>query len=107
QLHDVSGFRATRTHAGEGFVTRRIQENNLPAVSRGLLVLNGDFVSTDVLRNSAGLATSYVRKANGVEQRGLTVIDMAHDGYDWRTGASFRRSSFACGGSIRNFFRRV
>ena len=60
-----------------------------------------------MLRNSAGLATSHVSKANGVEQRGLTVIDMAHDGDDWRTRASFRRSSFACGGGIRNFFRRV
>ena len=40
QHDDVGGLGAARTHAGEGFVTGRIEEHDLAAVSRGCLVLN-------------------------------------------------------------------
>jgi hypothetical protein len=43
-------------------------------------------VSADVLGDAAGLASRHVGFADGVEQRGLAVIDVAHDGDDGRTG---------------------
>ena len=44
-----------------------------------------DLVRTDVLRDAAGLARDDVRVADGVEQSGLTVVDVTHDGDDRRT----------------------
>ena len=38
-----------------------------------------------MLGDAAGLAGNHVGVADGVEQRGLAVIDMAHDGDDRRT----------------------
>ena len=38
-------------------------------------------IRADVLRDAAGLAARHVGFANGVEQRGLAVIDVAHDGH--------------------------
>ena len=49
------------------------------------LVLGPDLVRTDVLRDAAGLARDHVGLADGVEQSGLTVVDVTHDGHDGRT----------------------
>ena len=38
-----------------------------------------DAVGADVLRDSAGLASRYARLANRVHERGLSVVDMAHE----------------------------
>jgi hypothetical protein len=43
-------------------------------------------VSADVLGDAAGFSRCYVGFADGVEQGGLAVIDVAHDGDDGRTG---------------------
>ena len=43
-----------------------------------------DLVRTDVLRDAAGLAGDDVRVADRVEQRGLAVVDVTHDGDDRR-----------------------
>ena len=42
-----------------------------------------------MLGNAAGFARRNVGVADGVEQRGLTVVDVAHDGDDGRTGLEF------------------
>ena len=47
--------------------------------------MNLHLVGADVLGDAAGFACRHVGFANGVEQRGLAVIDVAHDGDHGRT----------------------
>jgi hypothetical protein len=84
--HDVGDLGAAGTHAGKGFVTRRIEEDDLAAGSRRAFLGELHLVSADVLGDAAGFAGCDVGFANGVEQRGLAVIDVAHDGDHGRTG---------------------
>ena len=55
-----------------------------PGVSRkgDLLALVIDPVSADVLGDAAGLARRDAGIADGIHERGLAVIDMAHEGDD-------------------------
>ena len=62
----------THTHCREGLMSRRIQERNVSSVKR-----NG--VSTDMLRNTAGLALRNVRLTNGIQQGGFTMVNVTHD----------------------------
>ena len=78
QHHDIGDLGAAGTHAGERFVTRRVDEDDLLAV---LL----DVIRADVLRDAAGFSAGHVGQADGIEQRSLTVIDVAHDGDHGRT----------------------
>ena len=73
QDDDVGDLGAAGTHAGEGFVAGRVDEDDLAALHLHL-------VGADVLGDAAGFAARHIGLANGVEQRGLTVIDVAHDG---------------------------
>jgi hypothetical protein len=75
---DVRNFGAASAHAGESFVTRRIDEHHAT-------IAHGDFVRTNVLGDSAGFALGDVRRPNGVEQAGLAVVHVAHDGDHRRT----------------------
>ena len=45
----------------------------------------GDLVGTDVLRDAAVLARHDVGLADGIEQPGLTVVNVTHDGDNRRT----------------------
>ena len=74
---DVGDLRAARTHGGERFVTRRVDERDAPTVAV-------DLVCTDVLGDAAGFARDDVRVPDAVEQRGLAVVDVTHDGDDGR-----------------------
>ena len=78
QNNDVGGIGTPRTHGGKGLVTRGVKEGNDPA--RCL-----DMVGANVLSDSTGLAIGDFCTSNTVEQRRLTVIDVAHDGHDRRT----------------------
>ena len=78
---DIGQFGAAGTHCGEGFVARGIEERDLAGFT---LKINGDLVCTDTLRDAAGFACDDVGAADGVEQSGLTMIDVAHDGDDRR-----------------------
>ena len=73
QDHDVGDLGAARPHARERFVTGRVDEDDLAPV---LL----DVIGADVLRDAARFLLGDVGQANGVEQRRLAVIDVAHDG---------------------------
>ena len=73
QHDDVGDLGAAGAHAGERFVAGRIDEDDLAAVHLHL-------VGADVLGDAAGFARRHVGFADGVEQRGLAVIDVAHDG---------------------------
>ena len=78
QHDDVGDLGAARAHGGEGLVARRVDEGDLLPVRRRHLV------GADVLRDAAGLARRHVGLADGVEQRRLAVVDVAHDGDDGR-----------------------
>ena len=85
QNHNVRYFGAAGTHAGKRFVARRIDEDDLIAVLLHVIRAN-------VLRNTAGFPARHIRRANRVQQRGLTVIHVTHDGDDWGpTRQIFRR----------------
>ncbi len=74
QHHDVGDLGAARAHGGEGGVAGRVDEGDLGAGGRG------DLIGADVLGDAAGFARRHIGRADGVEQRGLAVIDMAHNG---------------------------
>ena len=59
--NDIRHLRSARTHAGERFVTRRIEEHDLAAKCRRIRIRDAHFVRADVLRNSASFAFSHVR----------------------------------------------
>ena len=77
---EVGDFGASGTHGGEGLVARGVEEGDVAAVAESHMV------GADVLGDAAGLACDHVGLADVVEERGLTVVHMAHDGHDRRTG---------------------
>ena len=79
QHHDIRHLGAAGAHGREGGVAGRIDEGDLAAERRGHLI------GADMLRDAAGFARHHVGLADGVEQRGLAVVDVAHDGHDRRT----------------------
>ena len=81
---DVGDLGAAGTHAGEGLVTRGIEEDDLATEGGRVGLGDCDLVGADVLRDAAGFACRDVGRADGIEQRGLSVIDVAHDGDDRR-----------------------
>ena len=94
QHDDVGDLGAARAHRSERLMARSIDERDRAAV--GL-----DGVRADVLGDSAELARGHVGVANRVEQRGLAVIDMAHDGDDRRP-----RDALADDGLLGRLFDR-
>ena len=78
QNHQVSRLRAARTHGGKRLVARCIEEGN-HALRRF------DVIRANVLGNPARFTRCHARFANGIEQRGFTVIDVTHDRNHRRT----------------------
>ena len=74
---DVGRLGTTGTHGGERLVTGGVDQGDAT-----LLVANlgRDLVGTDGLRDAAGLARHHVGVAQRVEQLGLSVVDVTHDG---------------------------
>src|SRR5690606_25925874 len=81
QDHDVGGLGTTGTHRGKGGVTGGIEEGDHAAV--GFHV-----VGADVLSNATGFTGGYTGAPDVVEQRGLAVVHVAHDG-DHRSAGDF------------------
>ena len=79
---DIRHLRAACTHAGESLVTRGIEEDDLAAECRRVLLGDADLVGTDVLRDATGLARGHVCFADCIQQRGLAMIDVTHDSDD-------------------------
>ena len=69
---DVRHLRPSGAHCSEGFVARRVQERDPAAVVLGL-------VRTDVLRDPASFGGDDGGLADRIEERGLAVVDVAHD----------------------------
>ena len=78
QNHDVRDLGAARPHGGERLVTRRVDERD------GLAAGGRHLIGADMLGDAAGLALGDVGLADGVEERGLAVVDVPHDGDDGR-----------------------
>ncbi|TPW01439.1 MAG: Uncharacterized protein FD124_3706, partial [Alphaproteobacteria bacterium] len=86
QHDDVGDLGAARAHRRERRVAGGIEERD------ALAVLQAHLVGADVLRDAARFAGDNVGFAERVEQRGLAVVDVAHDGHDRRArGQIFRR----------------
>ena len=77
---DVGDLGAAGAHGGERLVARRVEERDLAPVG------HVDLVGADVLGDAAGLGVDDRRLADGVEERRLAVVDVAHDGDDRRPG---------------------
>ena len=76
---DIRHLGATGAHGGERRVAGGVDEGDHVTGWRC------DLIRADMLRDATGFAGDDGRFADGVEQRGLAVIDMAHDGHDGRT----------------------
>ena len=72
QNRNVGHVRAAGTHAGERLMARGIQEGD------GLAV-HTDLVRADVLGDAAGLALGHMGLADGVQNAGLAVVNVAHN----------------------------
>src|SRR6185312_2474847 len=102
QHNNVGGLGAAGTHAGKRFVAGSIQKHNLASIGRRICVQNLHLVGANVLRDSARLASCHVSRTDGVEQRGLAMVHVAHDGDHGGTrysphrlfGSRFRSYSF-------------
>ena len=95
QHDDVGDLGAARAHRREGGVAGRVDEGDLGAGRRR------DLIGADVLGDAAGFAFRHLGGADGVEQRGLAVVDMAHDGDHRRARLDLRR---IVGGIEQAFF---
>ena len=82
QNRDVGGLCTTGTHGGERLVTRGVDERDQPV---GLAQVGEHLVGTDVLGDATGLALADVGFTDRVQQSGLTVVDVTHDGHHRRT----------------------
>src|SRR5690606_34118845 len=87
QDRDVGGLRTTGTHRGERLVTRGVDEGDRPFLT---LVLHGELVGADVLGDATGLTLADGRLPDGVEQPGLTVVDVTHHGHHRRAAHQVR-----------------
>ena len=76
QHHDIRNLRASRAHARERLVTRRIHENHGA-------VIHDYLVRANVLRDAARFARSNIRFANRVQQTRLAVVDVPHHRHHW------------------------
>ena len=74
----VGHLGAAGTHGGKGLVTRGIQEGDPATVGQFYVV------GTDVLGDTTRLAGNHVGIADVVQEGGLTMVHMAHDGDDRR-----------------------
>src|SRR6478752_3352284 len=79
QHHDVRGLRTAGPHGGERLVARGVDEGDQPFV---VAQVGGDLVGADVLGDAAGFLVHHVGAADGVQQLGLAVVDVTHDGDD-------------------------
>ncbi|RMT41165.1 hypothetical protein ALP47_05114 [Pseudomonas savastanoi] len=79
QNHDIRCLGTTGTHGGKRGVTRGVEERDHAAFGFNV-------VGTDVLGDAASFASCNLGTTDVVEQRGLTVVDVAHYGHDRCTG---------------------
>ncbi len=77
QDDDISDLSAPGTHGRKRRVTGRIEKSD-----HALIRFN--VVGTDVLGNTTGFSIGHAGSADVVQQGGLAMINMAHNGHYWR-----------------------
>ena len=85
QHDDIGDLGAAGAHRRERGVAGRVDEGDAAARRRRHLI------GADMLGDAAGFAGRDFGRADGVEQRRLAVIDVAHDGDDRRARLQVRR----------------
>ena len=83
QDREVGGLRTAGAHGGERLVTRGVDEGDLPLLA---VDLRRHLVGTDVLGDAAGLLGDHVGVPDRVQELGLAVVDVTHDGDHRRPG---------------------
>ena len=78
QNRDIGHVRAAGTHRGEGLVARGVQEGDDAVIAL-------DLVGADGLGDTAGLTLGDIGLADGVQDGGFTVVNVAHDDDNRRT----------------------
>src|SRR6056297_662335 len=73
--NNISYLGPSGTHFCKGFMSGGIQVDNRMAVKI-------DMIGSDMLCNPSGFTIDNVRFANAVQQRGLTMVNMAHNSYN-------------------------
>ena len=68
---DICRICATHTHRRERLMSRRVKE-------RDLLSIDIDGIRTNMLCDASCFLVCHVCFSNGIQKRGLTMIDMAH-----------------------------
>ena len=86
--HDVGDVGAAGAHRGEGGVTGGVDEGDQAAVL-------ADLVGTDLLGDATGLTGGDPGLSDGVEQRGLAMVDVAEHGDPRRPRAQAARRLLA------------
>ncbi len=84
QHGDVRGLRTAGAHGGERLVPRGVDERDQPLTA--VRHPRRRLVGTDVLGDPTGLAFDHLGVADRVQESGLAVVDVAHDGDDRRPG---------------------
>ena len=79
QDNDIGRLGAAGSHGGKRRVARGIEEGHDA-------VVGFDMVGADMLGDTAFFTGRHLGPTNMVQQRGLAVVDVAHDGDHRRTG---------------------
>ena len=78
QDDDVGGLGTARPHGREGLVTRGVEERDHAASCLHM-------VGANMLGDAAGLTRGHLGAANVIQQRGFTVVNVAHDSHHRRS----------------------
>src|SRR5690606_37012557 len=82
QDHDIGGLGTTGTHGGKRRVAGGVQEGDHAAIRFHM-------VGTDVLGDTTRFTGGHLGAADVVEQRGLAMVNVTHDGHHRRTADFF------------------
>ena len=85
ELTNISGVRPTLSHVSERRVTRGIDEGD------GVSVFGVGLVGGDGLRDAASLSGGDASVANSIQEGGLAMVNVSHDGDDGGTGLEVSR----------------
>jgi hypothetical protein len=77
QYHKICHFSSSLSHVGEGFVARSVDESNFLPVAF-------DVEGSNFLCDSAMPLFSDVRIPEIIDEGSFAMINMTHDGYNWR-----------------------
>jgi len=80
QDHEIGDLGPAGAHGGKGLMAGGIDK-------RDGFILQMCLIGADMLRNASELAFGHIFRADGVQERGLAVVDMSHDCHHGRSGA--------------------